>query len=112
MAEYPYTVTARFWSKVNVPANKMVHRMCWPWTGSTAKGYGQLWVGKTNVRAHRLAYEIANGPVPVDLMVRHKCDNPLCCNPAHLEVGTHEENMRDKAVRGRAYRGGPKKMVQ
>ena len=112
MAEYPYTVTARLWSKVDVPSNKMVHRMCWNWTGSTAKGYGQIWVGNTNLRSHRLAYEIAHGPIPDGLLVRHKCDNPLCCNPAHLEVGTDADNAMDRVVRGRSRKGLPRKKVQ
>lgn len=111
MADLPYTVTARLWSKVDIPTNKMMTRMCWNWSGSTAKGYGQIWVGGKVLRAHRVAYEAANGPIPEGMLVRHKCDNPLCCNPAHMELGTHDDNMRDKAIRDRAWKGGPRKKV-
>ena len=53
--------------------------------------------------AHRLAWSIANGPIPPGAHVLHSCDNQLCCNPSHLSVGTHDDNMRDMAAKGRAY---------
>ena len=51
--------------------------------------------------AHRLAWEAANGPIPAGLLVLHHCDNPPCCNPAHLYVGTAKDNARDCKARGR-----------
>lgn len=63
----------------------------------TAKGYGRV----GNRRAHRVAYEEAFGPVPEGLCVRHRCDNPGCVNPEHLEVGTVADNNRDTRIRGR-----------
>lgn len=58
--------------------------------------------------AHRVAYEIANGPIPDDLWVLHSCDNPPCCNPSHLRVGTYKDNVRDRVERDRS-KGGRKK---
>nr|DAP74224.1 MAG TPA: homing endonuclease [Caudoviricetes sp.] len=59
---------------------------------------------------HRVVYCKFHGihpeDLPDDLVIRHKCDNARCINPLHLEVGTHAENMRDMAERGRAYKGG------
>lgn len=63
---------------------------CWPWTGSRdPKGYGLFTADRgIIVGAHRLAYELANGPIPTEkLIVCHRCDNPPCCNPAHLLLG-------------------------
>ena len=76
---------------------------CWPWTGSKPDGrYGHFSVGAKAIKAHRWIYALLNGPIPDDLIVRHKCDNPQCVNPAHLELGTTADNMRDKHDRGRA----------
>lgn len=76
---------------------------CWPWTGTRNDlGYGILRVTGKNVRAHRFAYELASGrPIPVGLEVCHRCDNPPCCNPAHLFLGTQGDNVRDAASKGR-----------
>ncbi len=51
--------------------------------------------------AHRAVWELFNGPVPEGLIVRHKCDNPRCCNPDHLELGTQKDNVQDCRDRGR-----------
>lgn len=72
---------------------------CWPWTGrSDEKGYGLI----DNTRASRVVLGLAPGD---PLVARHKCDNPPCCNPAHLVPGTHAENMADMKSRGRSPRG-------
>lgn len=55
--------------------------------------------------AHRVAYELINGPIPEGLMVRHKCDNPPCCNPSHLTTGTAKDNAQDAVSRHRASTG-------
>ena len=82
---------------------------CWPWNGAYGtKGYGRLTIRGTKVRecaAHRLSYEIHNGPIDPELLVRHKCDNPACVNPAHLVVGTYADNSDDMTSRGRQARG-------
>jgi len=70
------------------------------------KGYKYVYVGKKDGKsiyksAHRDAWEKKHGPIPDGLQVRHKCDNPPCINDDHLELGTHQQNMQDKADRGR-----------
>jgi hypothetical protein len=78
---------------------------CWEWIGPrTDRGYGHLVINKKNKRAHRVAYELAVGPIPAGLVVMHRCDNPPCCNPAHLSVGTVAENNADAARKGRTTR--------
>lgn len=68
---------------------------CWLWTGALANGYGAAKIPKTRRQApaHRTVYEHFNGPVPSHLVMDHKCRNRACCNPAHLRVTTHRENI-------------------
>lgn len=69
------------------------------------EGYGRIMVARVKYMAHRLSYSINNGPIPDGYVVRHKCDNPSCINPEHLEVGTQADNIADKVSRGRQARG-------
>lgn len=80
---------------------------CWEWTGRTIKGgYGRPSVNGALVLLHRLMWELVHGPIPGGLQVRHVvCDNPPCCNPAHLALGTNQDNMNDRNRRGRQAKG-------
>lgn len=100
----PKTVplSERLWSKVCI----LGADDCWEWRGSLDKaGYGRIMVGGRKGRphsAHRVAWALHHGrEVPAGLHVMHECDNPPCCNPAHLRLGTRLDNMRDCAQKGR-----------
>jgi hypothetical protein len=77
---------------------------CWEWTGSRVghSGHGRVNINQKTHLAHRVAYEMCVADIPDGLYVRHKCDNPPCVNPLHLEVGTQGDNMSDMISRGRA----------
>lgn len=76
---------------------------CWPWIGKSTHpfGYGLVRVNGKTVTAARRIYEVEVGPIPEGQVVRHRCDNPPCCNPAHLELGSVADNNRDTVARGR-----------
>lgn len=77
---------------------------CWEWArAKTRKGYGHAQKGAIKLRAHRFAFELWNGPIPDGMMVLHSCDNPPCCNPEHLRVGTAKDNVFDMIQRNRAW---------
>lgn len=96
----------RFWPKVDRSGGLDA---CWPWTGHSTRGYGTFRVGPARqAMAHRVAYELSVGPIPAGFQLDHLCRNPPCCNPAHLEPVTPQENViRERAARGECPRGHP-----
>jgi hypothetical protein len=112
---YVHSGVARFCSVVckvkatsSTPEQQMAEKVdrsagldaCWPWIGfRDDAGYGMFRSSHRKYRAHRVAWEFANGqPVPDGLLVRHLCvggGNPWCCNPEHLAVGTVQDNSDD-----------------
>lgn len=79
---------------------------CWEWKGARHPfGHGQKrFRGKVQY-THRIAWEWVNGPIPEGMCVLHKCDNPPCCNPNHLFLGTNQDNVRDRCSKGRTAKG-------
>lgn len=102
------SIEERFWEKVNRTDG------CWLWTASTRdKGYGAFSYRKDGRqiqdRAHRFSWVLHNGPIPPGLWVLHNCpdgDNPACVNPAHLWLGTSDDNIRDMNAKGRHVAAG------
>jgi hypothetical protein len=103
MADFSPTTLARFWSNVRVTANKSD---CWEWQFTlNSQGYGRFFMDAKRYPAHRIAYTIFNGPIPEGMIVRHRCHNRICCNPAHLVVGTSKDNAQDALKAGRFSAG-------
>lgn len=89
----------KYWARVDAgPAE-----VCWEWLGpiSHKGGYAVVIHHSKRVGAHRLSWILTRGPIAPGLVVRHICDNPKCCNPNHLELGTHYDNVQDMINRGR-----------
>ena len=107
---HPLTQEQRFWRKVDkngpVPAHCPDLGPCWVWTGGHKSPpqlpYGWFTLdGGRRQTAHKVSFEMANGPVAPGLCVLHRCDNPKCVRPGHLTTGTQAENMADKMVKNR-----------
>lgn len=91
-------MSERFFAKVD----KTGPDGCWNWTaGLLSSGYGKFSVRNRAVGAHRVSWELANGPIPKGMWVLHRCDNRMCVNPDHLFLGTSSDNIRDMDAKGR-----------
>lgn len=107
-ARIDYNDWEKFWAKLEIKDNG-----CWEWPGPYQTRhpdypYGKVhlsWRTQESVAAHRLAWEIVHGPIPDGLIVRHSCDNPKCCNPQHLLIGTCKDNSQDMVTRNRQMKG-------
>lgn len=95
----------RFWEKVDIGLD----HECWYWIGGIAWSnsvevryrYGRFCANGKTYKAHRVSYTITKRKIPNNHVVRHDCDNPLCCNPKHLISGTQKQNDMDRMKRGR-----------
>lgn len=99
----------RFWSKVD----KRDPDECWPWLATRRKpsGHGKFKIWQRTIEAHRIAYMLSYGSIPDGLVVRHICNFPPCCNPAHLTIGTRADNSRDRVetcLKDESYQEQPK----
>jgi hypothetical protein len=94
---------AYFWSRVD----KRGPDECWEWTrGKLKQGYGQFHhpeMPPSGKLAHRASYWLTHGGFDLSLLVCHRCDNPPCCNPAHLFLGTIQDNIRDRTLKLRSH---------
>lgn len=105
--KYTISITTRFWSKVEKSTET---DGCWLWHGTVANdGYGHFSIGRRGMArvypAHRVAYELAYGPIPDGMLGLHKCDVRNCVRPDHLFLGTQLDNMLDMWRKGRGVSG-------
>lgn len=88
----------RVWSKVHTGSSST----CWEWAAGKSNGYGTVSINGRTYFAHRVVYYIHYGIDPGEMLVCHTCDNPGCCNPSHLFLGTCLDNNRDRTKKGRS----------
>lgn len=100
VARPPESLITYFESRLDVSGE------CWLWTGLRNQyGYGIATYQKHRMVASRVAYELTHGPIPPGLHVLHRCDNPPCCRPSHLFLGTATDNTNDRVAKGRSAKG-------
>lgn len=111
LRRYGYAIPRRDWSindTLDDTGWDITETGCWEWRGGRNEyGYGTITLvrkGLHKARVHRVVYERHFGPIPDGMVVRHKCDNPPCSNPDHLELGTKADNTQDMMSRGRHWR--------
>ncbi len=105
----PHDFTTQDVARFNSKIDKSSPNGCWEWTaGAIRNGYGRFKLHGKDVLAHRVAYKIYVGDIPDGLFVCHSCDNPRCCNPAHLWLGTNADNTKDMVEKGRCRSAGPR----
>lgn len=107
-------IYAKFFENIDLPITRTT---CWLWKGEINKtGYGVssagFRYGSNHILAHRLAWKLFKGPITTGRFICHKCDIPHCVNPYHLFSGTHTDNMRDCASKGRLFMQKPKELRQ
>ena len=94
-----------FWSKVDITSSI---KDCWNWLGAKKPtGYGNVRIDKRYKLAHRVAFELAYREIPEGFIVCHICDNPSCCNPSHLMLGTVKSNAADMLIKNRQKKSDP-----
>jgi hypothetical protein len=97
----------RFWLKVDKSSGHGPWGDCWLWTAAKdKKGYGRFYGfpgERRQAQAHRVSWRLAHGDIPEGISVLHSCDVPACENPAHLFLGTNDDNLEDMRRKGRMY---------
>lgn len=97
MPKFKY-MRKRFWSKVDIREKDD----CWEWLASkNPDGYGRFWINNRLEQAHRVSWSFFKGDIPEGMKLLHHCDNPGCCNPSHLFIGTQQDNADDREAKGR-----------
>jgi hypothetical protein len=100
---------AQFWSQVK----RAGMDACWDWQGCAYhNGYGQVYLGKRsgkqiNDSAHNVMWRLLHGDIPKGLVIRHRCDRPICVNPRHLLIGTQADNIEDARIQGKYNKPKP-----